>query len=228
MKSLFIAEIGVNHHGDYDKALRMIDRSAQAGAHIVKFQYYNPDRVLGRQHPSYEYAKQCQFTKTQHESLKKYCDWLGIEYCVSVFTPEDVTWAASLCNRMKVASRMNKNQEFLAKIDGTKLPVIMSIQPDTAMRREYSDRFYFMWCSRLYPSTKEQVIQFPFSYKYGLSSHCPDYTATIDAFKLGARIFENHVCESMNEQGCDIPASIRIDDFKKMVEEIRYLEKCLV
>ncbi len=35
---LVIAEIGINHEGDFNKAIRMIDDAAKAGCECVKFQ----------------------------------------------------------------------------------------------------------------------------------------------------------------------------------------------
>lgn len=35
---MFIAEIGINHQGDYEIAKQLIDAAKQAGADVVKFQ----------------------------------------------------------------------------------------------------------------------------------------------------------------------------------------------
>ncbi len=207
--------------------MRMIDLCKQAGAHIAKFQYYSPVDVLGADHPALDYAISCQFTKDEHVALKRHCDSVGIEYMVSVFSVKDIEWASGLCKRMKVASRMNRNLEFLAYIDRTKLPVIMSIQPETPMRKYYQDRFYFMHCVREYPASAVATLAPQFSYKYGLSSHCPDYKVTVEAFQHGARIFENHVKESNEDEGCDMSSSITIESFGKMVRAINDLSKTL-
>lgn len=223
MQPLFIAEIGINHHGNLSKAFRMVKLAKDSGAHIAKFQYYDPVRLLGANYPDLDYIIHCQFKQKDHERLATYCKEIGIEYLVSVFEIQDVAWAASLCKRMKVASRMNRNLEFLSYIDRTKLPVIMSIQPDLSLRKYYQDRFYFMWCRQEYPATYGQTIAPQFSYKYGLSSHCPDWNVIPDAYKKGARIFENHVCESRSEKGCDISSSITFDELKRGIESINHI-----
>jgi len=218
MKPLFIAEIGLNHQGYFSKAQRMIELAKEAGAHIAKFQMYNPMDILGKDHPALDYAIQCQFTKDEHEKLRVFCDKIGMEYLVSVFSPYDVAWADGLCKRHKVASRMNQNLEFMSYIDRCKKPVIMSIQPEFQLRSTYRDRWYFMWCVRNYPATYAEVLKAPFSYKYGLSSHCPDWNVIPDAYALGARIFESHVCESRKEEGCDISSSITFTELKRAVD----------
>ena len=40
-KTLIIAEAGVNHNGNLDTAIRLIDAAAEAGADMVKFQTFN-------------------------------------------------------------------------------------------------------------------------------------------------------------------------------------------
>jgi N,N'-diacetyllegionaminate synthase len=221
MKPVFIAEIGINHGGSMSKAARMITMAKEAGADIAKFQFYSPIDVLGLDHPALDEAIECQFKRDEHERLKDHCDRLNIEYCVSIFDTRDILWADSLVKRHKIATRMNLNLEFLAHIERTKKPVIMSIQPETTLRSCYRDRFYFMWCPPGYPSDKKVTLTYPFSYKYGLSSHCSDYTASVEAAKKGARIFENHVKESDNDKGCDMSSSINFSDYAKMIGEIR-------
>jgi sialic acid synthase SpsE len=215
-KSIWIAEIGINHHGNMDKAFRMIERAKDCGATFAKFQFYEPTKTLGRDNPALAYAKSCYLSKPQHETLKRHCDNVGINYLVSVFDIRDVQWAASLCKAMKIATRMNKRQDFIREVDKTKLPVFMSVQPELTIRREYQKRFSLMWCVSKYPTSKEEVLSYPYS-GFGLSSHCPDPTATLEAYYKGARVFENHLAESRDELGCDIPSSITFDEYKKLI-----------
>ena len=221
MEPLFLAEIGINHHGNLSKAFRMVELAKKAGADITKFQYYSPLDVLGKDNPVLDYAIQCQFTKKEHEQIALFCNKIGMEYLVSVFDVRDIAWADSLCKRHKVASRMNTNLEFLAYIDKCKKPTIMSIQDDTTLRKTYRDRFYFMWCVTNYPSTYEETLKHQFSYKYGLSSHCPDWNVIPDAYDLGARIFETQVCKSRKEEGCDISSSITFSELERAINAIK-------
>ena len=41
-----VAEAGVNHSGDLDTALRLIDASAKAGIQAAKFQTFSADRLV--------------------------------------------------------------------------------------------------------------------------------------------------------------------------------------
>lgn len=215
-KPLFIAEIGLNHSGSLDKAKRMIDKSKKAGAAIAKFQFYRPIDILGLDSPYLAEATQAYFTKHQHEELAFYCEQVDIEYLVSVFDTKDIEWADTLCKRHKVATRVNTWFSFIEKLKSTGKQVICSIQKETKQLSGLD----FMWCVPKYPTIKKEAIDFKFDDKHGLSSHCPDITASIEAYKLGASIFENHVCENTNEVGCDIPASIDFNDYAKLIKSI--------
>lgn len=47
-KVLIIAEAGVNHNGDFDKAFELIEVAANAGADYVKFQTFNPKLLVSK------------------------------------------------------------------------------------------------------------------------------------------------------------------------------------
>lgn len=216
-KTTWIAEIGINHQGSMDKAFRMIEKAKACGATYAKFQYYDPAKVLGINHPAFAYACQCYLSKHQHETLQQFCKQTGIPYLVSVFNINDISWADSLCSAHKIATRMNKRQDFIRAIERTKKPVFMSVSPELTVQKEFSKRFNLMWCiPGKYPSTKEEILQYPYG-GFGLSSHCPDWTASHEAWKNGARVIENHLCEASDELGCDISSSLTFEDYAKLI-----------
>lgn len=217
-KVTWIAELGLNHHGHMEKAFRMIDKAKLCGATYAKFQHYDPSRVLGKKHPAYQYATQCYLSKAQHETLRVYCYSIGIDYLVSVFDLKDVSWADSLCKAHKIATRMNQNQEFIAAIAKTKKPVFMSVSPDIKVKKAYLDKFQLMWCiPGKYPSAIDDVLAYPYE-GFGLSSHCPDPRASLEAYHKGCRLFENHIAESKSEIGCDISSSLDFNEYRALIK----------
>ena len=48
-----LAEAGVNHEGDINKAIHLIDLAADGGAHGIKFQTYTADKIAAKKSPYY-------------------------------------------------------------------------------------------------------------------------------------------------------------------------------
>jgi len=72
VKTLIIAEAGVNHNGDMSIAKNLIEVAAQAGADIVKFQTLNADRMVTATAAKAEYQiLSSNSTETQHTMLQK-------------------------------------------------------------------------------------------------------------------------------------------------------------
>ena len=72
MKTIIIAEAGVNHNGDLALAKQLIDVAAAAGADIVKFQTFNADRLVTRGAKKADYQVQATSnTETQYDMLRR-------------------------------------------------------------------------------------------------------------------------------------------------------------
>ena len=98
-KTIIKAEAGVNHNGNYEMALKMIDEAKAAGADYVKFQTAKPELVISTFAPKAEYQKettgngesQLEMCKaihlplTDYKPLKEYCDKVGIGFMSTPF-----------------------------------------------------------------------------------------------------------------------------------------------
>ena len=208
-----IAELGLNHNGDYVRAMHMISSAKDAGVKIVKFQHYDALKLLGPNSPYLAYASRCQFTKQEHEELAVYCKQIGMEYLVSVFDINDVPWADHLCTRHKVASRMNSNIPFVNALLKTGKQVIMSVPIANPPPCEGID---YMFCITKYPTPVSDMQKLPCHKTLGLSSHCPSIAPTLEAVKQGATLIEHHVTFSRNTDGCDHSSSITFDELKQL------------
>ena len=71
-KTFIIAEAGVNHNGNIENALKLIDVASEAGADAVKFQTFKAELLVSRNAPKAEYQKTTtDSAESQYEMLKK-------------------------------------------------------------------------------------------------------------------------------------------------------------
>ena len=70
-KVIIIAEAGVNHNGDFNNALKLIEAAAKAGADYVKFQTFKADKLVSKEAELANYQKTNSDSDTQYQMLKK-------------------------------------------------------------------------------------------------------------------------------------------------------------
>ena len=71
-KVFIIAEAGDNHNGNYDTALKLVDKAVEAGADCVKFQTFVTERVISKLAEKADYQKESTGTgESQYEMVKK-------------------------------------------------------------------------------------------------------------------------------------------------------------
>ena len=138
---IIIAEAGVNHNGDTNLALQLVEAAARAGADIVKFQTFHTDLLISKAADKAGYQKRNTGTKeTQFEMLKRLelppeawemilskCKRCGIEFMSTPFDTASIDFLARLgvC-RWKIPSGEITNLPFLQKIGGRGEGIILS------------------------------------------------------------------------------------------------------
>lgn len=143
----------------------------------------------------------------------------------------------------KVASFELVDIPLLRKIAGTKKPVIMSTGMGTlaeideavgALRSAGCSELALLKCTSAYPAPPEEanLLTIPhlsqtFGCIAGLSDHTLGSAVAIAAVSLGARIVEKHLTLSRADGGPDSGFSMEPDEFRRMVTDIRTVEKAL-
>lgn len=138
---IIIAEAGVNHNGDYDRAVAMIHAAKEAGADYVKFQTAVPELVISAIAPKAEYQKettgeaesQLDMCRKIHlkldayRSLKEICDSVGIGFMSTPFDLVSIDCLAPLgMDYWKIPSGEITNLPYLRKIGALGGEVILS------------------------------------------------------------------------------------------------------
>lgn len=239
-----IAEIGINHNGDMDKAKRMIDDAHRAGAECVKFQCHviedemvpiAKEIVPGHAKESiWDIMKGCAFNEDQERELKKYVEDRGMIYLSTPFSRA----AADRLERLgvigyKIGSGECNNYPLVEHIASFGKPVILStgmndiasITPSVEILRAKGVPFALMHCVSMYPTPYEKVRlgsiedlrnAFPDAV-VGLSDHSMGVYTCLAAVALGASILEKHFTSTKDWDGPDIAISITPDELHELV-----------
>jgi len=138
---LIIAEAGVNHNGDLNLALELVEAAANAGADCVKFQTfktaslttnqadlasYQKTKIKGIGSQS-ELLKSLELSDEMHFLIKSHCKKCNIGFLSTAFDDESLTFLNSLnVPFFKVPSGEITNKPFLKKIGSYQKPIILS------------------------------------------------------------------------------------------------------
>ena len=141
MKTLIIAEAGVNHNGDIQLAKKLIDIAADAGADLVKFQTFSADRLVTQSALKAEYQvlatdkiesqhemlRNLELTESMHHELINHCAHRQIGFFSTGFDIESINFLASLGQELfKIPSGEITNLPFLRHIGGLDKRVLLS------------------------------------------------------------------------------------------------------
>ena len=135
-----IAEIGINHNGDFNLAKKLINKACRAGCDAVKFQKRDIDLVYSKQElgalrqspwgtTNRDQKEGLEFTIEQYVDLQDYCDKKNIDLIMSCWDLNSLSLVESSLNVKyhKVASALATDKEFLKALNSTRKPIILSV-----------------------------------------------------------------------------------------------------
>ena len=138
---IIIAEAGVNHNGSFELAKKMVDAAKEAGVDYVKFQTFNPKKLVSKYAEKAEYQKETTgsdetqlqmlqkltLTEDNFLSLRDYCREVGIGFISTPFDLDSIDFLESLdMDFWKIPSGEITNLPYLIRIAKTGRPIVMS------------------------------------------------------------------------------------------------------
>ena len=222
-----VAEAGINHNGDLNLAMQLVDAAIEAGADAVKFQtFWDKSPKLKK----YELSKQDTIT------LIEYCFRKGIMFFSTPHTLDAIDFLDHFVTIWKLASPFIVDEEFVKKIAATKKPVLLStgsIKNKDGMATMKEIKQALDWlpdsnvtllhCVSKYPCKDphyERIEELKaFGKRVGLSDHSKNIKVPI------VPVIERHFM--LKGQECiDAPVSLDQYQFKEMVDYLRGGESC--
>jgi N,N'-diacetyllegionaminate synthase len=141
IKTLIIAEVGVNHNGKLSLAKKLVKLAARAGADVVKFQIFKSENLVtkyakkskyqithrNKNNNQFNLLKKLELSSKCFSDLKKECVKFNVEFCASCFDLESAELLKKLkVKRIKIPSGEITNYFLLKKIASFKKKVILS------------------------------------------------------------------------------------------------------
>ena len=239
-----IAEIGINHMGNYKLAKEMIATAFKAGANAAKLQIVNPDESYEKNTDSYKVFKKAYLEKNLINKLVDNFKNKGYVFA----TPGDIS-SLNICvnSKMrlyKISSGLASNHFLVSQIAKTNKPVIFStglcdlfeIKKLIKMIRKFGGKkIGVLHCIPSYPANEDslnlkiinKLIELDKNITVGYSDHTKGWLASNNAVAMGAKIIEKHYILNYDIQGADRKVSLDFKDFKEMVNNIRSTERML-
>lgn len=140
-RTYIIAEVGVNHNGNFELAKKMILEAKKAGVDAVKFQTFISNNLVSSYAPKAEYQmkttaqeesqlemlKKLELSFEQFTVLNQYAKEVEIDFLSTPFDDESLVFLSTLqMPYWKIPSGEITNMPFLKKIEQMDIPIILS------------------------------------------------------------------------------------------------------
>ncbi len=190
-KMLIVAEIGLNHEGNFDMAYELIGRASRAGADIAKFQFGWRAERGEINFIDAELARQ----------LRRWCDWWEIEFMASIISDEALELARPLePNRYKIASRtVVARPDLVRRVLDEGKETFISLgwwEEEGFPFGEPSEQVRYIFCRSNYPTYPGHLQGLPERFSadgyYGYSDHMHGIEGCLLAISRGAKFVEKH------------------------------------
>lgn len=248
-----IAEIGNNHNGSFERALKMVDLAAATGADCVKFQMRHMREVyrerslakrgedLGTEYVL-DLLGRFELSTAEHRQIMAHCQSKGILY---LCTPWDARSVAQLeemgVPAFKVASADLTNLPLLDLLVRTGKPLLlstgMSTEAEIRLTADFLDKrgaqYAMLHCNSTYPAPVQDInLRWMAELRkihplVGYSGHERGIAVSLAAVALGACVLERHFTLDRDMEGPDHAASLEPDDFRRLVDGVREIEFAL-
>ncbi|WP_376696638.1 N-acetylneuraminate synthase family protein [Wenzhouxiangella sp. EGI_FJ10305] len=214
-----IAEIGGNHEGDFDYAVRLCDLAIGSGADYVKFQLYTGDSLVSpvESPDRHEHFRGFELTRDQHLELGQRCRAAGVGYLASVWHPDMLDWIDDYLDFYKIGSGDLTAWPVLEKFAERGKPMLLSTGLATLEETlatisfleqcnpvyRAAEQIALMQCTAMYPIEERDAhlrvmdtLRTTTGRPVGYSDHTRDTLALEVAAARGAQVLEFHFTDT--------------------------------
>ncbi len=239
-----IAELGLNHGGDVQRALQMVDAAAGAGASAVKLQSFRADRLVASSCPPPEHVKakslQSFFRRFEldhgaHKVIADRAHQHGLAMVATPFDEEVVQLLEAVgCDAYKIASGDLTHDSLIERVAQTGKPLLLStgmshldeIRAAVDRARAAGGRHVVvLHCVSAYPvpSGQENIravaeLGRALNVPIGLSDHSTEPLSVPLAVALGASVYERHFALDGVEDQIELAVSSTAAELRSLIQ----------
>lgn len=241
-----IAEAGVAHFGSEEKAYRLVDLAAHAGADAVKFQVFDVDAMISRDSQDWrERLGSRRLPYDAFERIQQYCVKKGITFFATAHDEPSLEFLETLnVPAYKIGSGEVGNWSFVERAAAYGKPVILSTgmyrheQIGEALRAigaTGNTNVAVLHCVTDYPADPHDIalgnvilIRERFGVVAGYSDHTAGYHIPLAAVALGARVIEKHITLDYDVPNAqDWKVSCGPDNLNAFISQVRDIEAAI-
>jgi len=236
-----IAEIGTNHNGDHETAVKLVESAINAGVDAIKMSLIEADQIALKSSPQWKRFKYLELAEETFEVCTNLAHAKGVDVIIAPFGVDLVPKAIQWADKLKIASGELTNDDLLKACHQSVLPCILSTGmadvDEICHAVEILKPEVVMHCVSLYPTKDNEanlrritrlnwVFDVGESSSIGYSDHTRDIFACVIACALGATTIEKHFNIAGND--CvDKYISCGPDDFRRLRLQLRRVEAML-
>ena len=245
-----IAEIGHNHQGNLENAIKLIRAAAGAGATAAKFQKrenktlftpelynqkYNSENAFGETYG--EHREALEFGVDEYKVCMAEAKKIGITFFATAFDFKSADFLSNLeVPAYKIASGDLQNLPLLRYVAKFRKPMIIStggsnidmIRSAVETIQSVHNQVAILQCTASYPAKYEHLnlkviatLRDMFPENIiGYSGHDNGIAMSVVAYTLGARIIEKHFTLNRPLKGTDHVFSLEPQGMQKMVRDL--------
>ena len=241
---LVITEIGINHEGSLNTAMKMVDAAFSAGAEVIKHQTHIVEDEMSSAAKSvipgnssdsiYDIMVRCALSYDDEYCLKEYVENKGMLFLSTPFSRAAANRLESMnVTAYKIGSGELNNYPLLEHVADYGKPMIVStgmndivsISKAVGIMERKGVPFALLHTTNIYPTPAHLVrlgalIELQHAFPgviTGLSDHTTSNYACLAATALGACILERHFTDRKNRKGPDIVCSMNTRELSELI-----------
>lgn len=248
-----VAEIGINHNGDLEAAMKLMREAKACGCDAVKFQKRTVDLVYTKEElanlrdspfgsTNRDLKEGLEFGKSEYQELAELAKDIEIDWYASPWDQKSIEFLLDYDTPyLKVPSALVTSKEYLQACASSRKPLLVSTgMCDLQMIKQAVEVILsaggqiacLYHCTSTYPCSIEELNlrgiqtlqkEFP-DIPIGYSGHEVTPYTTLIAAVMGARSVERHLTLSRALWGTDQAASLEVPAFAKLIRQIRNIE----